>query len=598
MSGDCPSGELCFEGSCRSSCISDDECPFGYCDLGVCHEGEAPPFQPPARDGGPDGDDEDGGGPAPSDDAGSAGNEDGGAPPPPPTDDGGVDDAGGDAGSGPPDAGPSDGGAPDAGPPDAGSPDAGLVDPCAETDPYGADLDGDCLPDVIVSAPGLAAADGQSNAPSAIVSILRGQADGTFAPLGGFLSGASTHGRFGESIVLDERKDANGKRGFFVGEPHPLGAGVVHRFTLNASNVPVVDVVAAPAGVVGFGQSVALAGDDGQGPALGVGALSQASPPADGVGLFSFAGDTGALRNGDGAFFAPADLSTGALGATRNAHVARVPDADGDGRSDFAISGAGLTDASGAPLGVFLVSSATLAVIRTLPVPAGAGGSFGAAITGLPDYDGDGVGELAIGAPDNGAGHMYVAFSSRNDYLRINPANVVSALAGFGAAIAVGGDFDGDGIDDVAIGAPFHVRQFEPPVAGAPDLNAPLAQCAELRGDGYSGNCAGAISVVLGARLVARSANPTTPETAIPCLHGGAGGRMGTALRALGPAPQTGASRLAYGAPGLSDRPGFLGIFTGTADPNGCLGDVGDFTLNDGTGTPVNGLLLGTALGQ
>jgi hypothetical protein len=103
------------------------------------------------------------------------------------------------------------------------------------------------------------------------------------------------------------------------------------------------------------------------------------------------------------------------------------------------------------------------------PGIAGASGGldfFGASLT-TGDFDGDGFGDLAVGAPGeilglhNSAGAVHVLFNSglqpdRNQFWTQNSYGVLDAVEtgdGFGGALATG-DFNADGRDDLAIGVP------------------------------------------------------------------------------------------------------------------------------------------------
>src|SRR4051794_38490402 len=87
------------------------------------------------------------------------------------------------------------------------------------------------------------------------------------------------------------------------------------------------------------------------------------------------------------------------------------------------------------------------------------------------DFDGDGFGDLAVGVPDENvndivdAGIVHVIYGgadglgARNDVLRelstvAAPGDTPEAGDKFGSALA-GGDFNGDGFADLAVGAPF-----------------------------------------------------------------------------------------------------------------------------------------------
>jgi hypothetical protein len=101
-------------------------------------------------------------------------------------------------------------------------------------------------------------------------------------------------------------------------------------------------------------------------------------------------------------------------------------------------------------------------------------GSFGASVSSAGDINGDGVDDLIIGAPNaqgNGtnysnAGESYVVFGSDDgfnsslDLSSLDGSNgfVINGLGNFGSfgsSVSSAGDINGDGVDDLIIGAPY-----------------------------------------------------------------------------------------------------------------------------------------------
>lgn len=133
-------------------------------------------------------------------------------------------------------------------------------------------------------------------------------------------------------------------------------------------------------------------------------------------------------------------------------HLARAGDRDGDGVEDL-WAGA---PSNPAAAHVYLVSGATGAVVRTITSPR-ADDQFGWYLTPVDDLDGDGVADLAIGAPTAAIdgirrGAVLLVSGATGAPLR----EIVGERAGaeHGIMVAAVDDLDGDGVGEVAIGAP------------------------------------------------------------------------------------------------------------------------------------------------
>ncbi|MEM7308670.1 MAG: integrin alpha [Planctomycetota bacterium] len=79
-----------------------------------------------------------------------------------------------------------------------------------------------------------------------------------------------------------------------------------------------------------------------------------------------------------------------------------------------------------------------------------AGERFGAALSTSGDLDDDGVRDLLVGAPESGHVHAY----SGVGLTEFPWSPIVEGVGRFGAAVAIIDDVDGDGLDDIAVGAP------------------------------------------------------------------------------------------------------------------------------------------------
>ncbi|RMH03756.1 MAG: hypothetical protein D6702_05005 [Planctomycetota bacterium] len=137
--------------------------------------------------------------------------------------------------------------------------------------------------------------------------------------------------------------------------------------------------------------------------------------------------------------------------------VAGVGDVDGDGTPDFAV-GARLDDnlASGGGM-VRVYSGATLSVIWQWDGTT-ADDAMGCAIAGAGDIDGDGYADVIVGARQRQDGAStnpgYVnVYSGQTGQVIYTLTGGTSANLQFGYSVAGGRDVDGDGVNDIAVGA-------------------------------------------------------------------------------------------------------------------------------------------------
>ena len=262
--------------------------------------------------------------------------------------------------------------------------------------------------------------------------------------------GDAVGSHFGYSVAAAGDVNSDGHADILVGAPGNETVPGIARIYSGKDGYGLINLTSNHVGD-GFGASICAKASSG-GTVIAVGA-----PEDEGLGsVWTFTGsDYKGLR-----------VRTGSV---RLAHFGTaldlVPDADGDGVLDVIVGAPGSeTDRTGA---VILLSSSSGKLLAQFADPAPPS-AFGAAVRTLVNVDGKGGPGIAVGAPWYGAAPDYggavVRLALENGQLGLVPEALSCMLtldefrcredSQYGHALASLGDLDGDGVEDLLVGAP------------------------------------------------------------------------------------------------------------------------------------------------
>ncbi|MFN8177215.1 MAG: FG-GAP-like repeat-containing protein [bacterium] len=328
-----------------------------------------------------------------------------------------------------------------------------------------------------------------------------------------------------------------------------------------------------------FGWSVATAGDvNGDGFAdVIVGAYKEDATWVDEGQARVYLGSANGLSTTPVWTAVPAQAS-----AQYGWSVSGAGDVNGDGFSDVCV-GAPFYDAGQADEGAAFVYLGGAELPLAAPTWRASGGTsalaFGSTVAAGGDVDGDGTSDLLVADPlatSGGIEGLAELFLGATPFPDTSPAWVEGGAPGEGwaRALAFAGDVNGDGFDDVLVGAPFRTSDFATEgravlyqgsslglsptpswsVLGAEydaELGSAVASAGDVNGDGFGDAVVGAPGADEARVYAGRASSP--PLVLHRTLHGAeSGARFGESVASAGDVNRDGFSDVIVGEPNAS----------------------------------------------
>jgi len=316
------------------------------------------------------------------------------------------------------------------------------------------DVNGDLYDDVAIGAP-------DANAATGAVYIFHGSASGLSTAAATTLTGPAVDAYFGWAISGRGDVNNDGYDDLVVGAPgYTLGAGRVAVYLGSASGLSTTAASTRDGATAGEACAYAVA----------------MLPDVNGDAMDDVAFGCPTYNTSTGRFYVLSGTATGVdtstvklFGGTSGYYTGRAVgaagDTNGDGFGDVVVGAFGYSSTTLISAGRAYIyrGSATgvTASGRGTITGASAGSRLGSAVAGIGDVNNDGYADIVIGAHGSAtvASGAYIFHGGASGITATSPtaaaASVTTTSLGVyvGSTVSAAGDIDGDGYDDVAIGA-------------------------------------------------------------------------------------------------------------------------------------------------
>jgi hypothetical protein len=321
------------------------------------------------------------------------------------------------------------------------------------------DMDGDGFDEFAVAAPGAKF----SQATTGVAYIYKGNAQGNFSGVTSLYFGSTN--LFGTSVASGDI-NRDGYADVIVGGPANTGSlkserGMIAIYLGSANGIDnaVYTTIYGPAAGTKLGSSLATSDVNGDGYADIIAGAGGSSNGQGSIHIWhgsSMGIPTNTLSN--------FQLNSNTANASFGASVSDAGDVNGDGFGDIITGAPGITsDQSNEGVAKVFYGSAsgcTSASYTTIQADQ-AEAAFGTSVAGAGDVNGDGYDDVIVGAPyyddavANGGG-IWVFHGSHNGLNSVSSFSLkgLQVEEHFGQAVGGGGDLNGDGYGDVVVGTP------------------------------------------------------------------------------------------------------------------------------------------------